>query len=326
MNTNPLISVVIPVCNHEKYVGDCVRSVIAQDYPRMELLMVDDGSSDGSWQAIQRLAKEARNSGRFERVEIATQENCGVCETLNRLCSMAQGEIVALIDSDDVCLPKAFSALIKPFLEDESVGLVVGQNEIIDSEGRRCYWDKVQNTYYDLKDGLFATYNQLLEARTGVVANSKQFGLYETFIRKGNYIANGYLVRKSFYDKVLPYHKEAPLQDFWLHLQLSKICKYRSIDASTLCYRWHATNWINQSAEKFARICAMTWQWEYENVLKSGDKHWIAVMKRAFHVEKIVFSLWGIIELRCVKDFDLKRRFLRIGKWQFMYSQKKLNR
>ena len=326
MNADPLISVLIPAYNHEKYVGDCVRSVIGQDYPRMELLMVDDGSSDGTWQEIQRLAEEARNSGKFKRVEIATQENRGVCETLNRLCSMAQGDVVAVIDSDDMYLPGAFQALIKPLLEDEVVGFVVGQNEIIDGEGRRCYWDKEQNAYYNFKNGLFETYNQFLEDRTGIIADSVQFGQYESFIRKGNYIANGFLIRKSYYDKVLPYHKEAPVEDFWLHLQLSKICKYRSIDALTLCYRWHATNTMKRSAEKFARMGAMTYQWEYDNVLKSGDEHWIAVMKSAFHVEKVIFSLWGLLELRCVKDFDLKRRFLSIGKWQFMYSQKKLSR
>lgn len=321
MNANPLISVLIPAYNHEKYVGDCVRSIIAQDYPRMELLIVDDGSSDGTWKEVQRLAEEARNSDKFERVEIATQENRGTCETLNRLLGMARGDVIADIASDDMYLPGAFSVLIKPLLEDDSVGLVVGQNVIMDSEGRQCYWDREQNICYELKDGHFETFNAFLESSTGVIANSECFGKYTTFLRSGNHIPNGYLIRRHFLNKVIPYRKDAPIEDFWLHLQLSKICKYCSIPVHTFRYRWHTTNTIKSSRAR--EMAQATWHWEFERILESGDKRWMETVREATRKEKVLFSLGRIIELRYVKEFDSKRRFLCIGKWRFMYSYKK---
>lgn len=321
MSQTPLISVLIPAYNHEKYVGDCVRSIIAQDYPRMELLIVDDGSSDGTWKEVQRLAEEARHSDKFERVEIATQENRGTCETLNRLLGMARGDVIADIASDDMYLPGAFSVLIKPLLEDDSVGLVVGQNEIMDSEGRQCYWDKDQNIYYDLNNGHFEIFNKFLEKSTGVIANSERFGKYATFLKSGNHIANGYLIRRHFLNKVIPFREDAPMEDFWLHLQLSKICKYRSIPVHTFRYRWHATNTIKST--RVEEMAQATWHWEFKRMLESGDKHWMETVREATRKEKVLFSLGRIIELRYVKEFDSKRRFLCIGKWRFMYSYKK---
>ena len=321
MNATPLISVLIPAYNHERYIGDCVRSVMTQDWARMELLIVDDGSTDGTWQRIQELANEAQKSGKFERVEIATQENRGTCETLNRLCSMARGDVIATIASDDMYLPGALSALMKPLQEDEAVGVVVGQNELMDSEGRRCFWDEARDIHYDTEGVRYATFNQFLEKETGVNANSERFGKYEELL-KANHIANGYLIRRSSLDRVLPFRKEAPLEDHWLHLQLSKICKYRSIDAHTFCYRWHAMNTIRQSA-KISRYRAMMFKYEYDCAMRSGNARWIEAVQKILRSERIVFSLFGLIEVRRVREVDASRRFLRIGKWSFLFHERK---
>lgn len=317
----PLISVLIPAYNHEKYIGACIRSVMAQDWPRMELVIVDDGSSDGTWKAIQILGKEARKSGRFERVEAATQVNVGTCVTLNRLCEMARGDVIAEIASDDMYLPGAFSALMRPLLEDESVGVVVGQNELMDGDGRTCLWDEDRNVCYDETGRHYATFNQYLEWRTGIVGHSERFGRYEAFLET-NHVANGFLVRRSYLDCVLPYQREAPLEDLWLHLQLSKICKYCSIDTHTFRYRWHTTNTAKQT-KRMSVATAKTLQWEYDHVMALGEAHWIEAVKKAAHSDKKMFSLFGLIEVHRVQDFKTSRRFLQIGKRRFMYHQRR---
>lgn len=322
MNDSPLISVLVPAYNHERYVGDCIRSVMAQDWPRMELIAVDDGSPDGTWRKLQELAEEAKGSGRFERVEIATQENRGICETLNRLCSIARGDAVAIIASDDMYLPGALSALMAPLLEDASVGVVVGQNELMDGDGRRCFWDVERNNCYDESKASFTTFNQFVERTTGVVEDSEAFGTYEALL-KVNHVVNGYLIRRSFLDRVLPYRKDAPLEDWWLHLQLSKICRYRAIAAHTFRYRWHAANTIKQT-EKMAAFGARTLKWEYDHVMEAGDPRWVEAIRNATCSDKAVFSLFGLVELRRVRDPEASRRFLCIGKRRFMYHERRL--
>ena len=321
MNDSPLVSVLIPAYNHERFIGDCIHSVMAQDWPRMELIAVDDGSPDGTWRELQALAEEARKSGKFERVEIATQENRGTCETLNRLCSMARGDFIAMIASDDMYLPGAFSALMKPLMEDESIGVVVGQNELMDGDGRRCFWDAARNNVYDEKDAVDTTFNQFIERTTGVIENSEAFGCYESLL-KVNHIVNGQLIRRSFLERILPFQKDAPLEDWWMHLQLSKLCKYRAIPAHTFRYRWHAANTIKQT-EKMLSFGARTLKWEYDHVLKMGNPRWIEAVRRATCADKTVFSLFGLLSLRRVRTPEASRRFLCVGTWRFMYRERR---
>ena len=288
----------------------------------MELVAVDDGSKDCTWKELQALAEEARKSVRFERVEIATQENRGTCETLNRLCSMARGDIIAIIASDDMYLPGAFSAMVPALQEGSKVGLVVGQNELMDGDGRRCFWDAERNNCYTEKEAEYTTFNQFLVKRSGVVENSDVFGRYETFLET-NHIANGFLIRRTFLDEVLPFQKDAPLEDLWLHLQLSKVCRYRAVAAHTFRYRWHATNTIKQS-KRMTRFYAKTIKWEYDHAVELNDSRRMDAIKNACCYDKVVFSLFGVLELRRVQDFEFRRRFLCIGKWRFMYRKRKL--
>lgn len=92
---HPLVSVIVPCYNHAQYVESAVASVLKQSYPRIELIVIDDGSKDGSVQLLTELSAE--HGFRF-----VAQANRGVCRTLNRaIREFAQGEYVALLASDD---------------------------------------------------------------------------------------------------------------------------------------------------------------------------------------------------------------------------------
>ena len=88
MNTDDLISVIVPAYNHEKYIEECIRSIMAQTYQNIELLVIDDGSKDGTFEILQSLKPECEK--RFVRVVFETQENQGTCVTLNRLIDLAR--------------------------------------------------------------------------------------------------------------------------------------------------------------------------------------------------------------------------------------------
>ncbi len=102
--TYPLVSVAIPAYNHARYVEACLSSICAQTYPELELVLVDDGSSDDTFGIAQDFI--ARNRGRFRHVLLKTQENQGVSATSNSCISLCSGEWVHLIGSDDVMYPE----------------------------------------------------------------------------------------------------------------------------------------------------------------------------------------------------------------------------
>jgi glycosyltransferase involved in cell wall biosynthesis len=99
----PLISVVMPVYNHEKYVEQALNSILNQTYPNLEIIIIDDGSKDKSCAKIEEtLEKWNRQPHQLKRkIEFIKQENRGAHNTINRGLTMAQGEWLTILNSDD---------------------------------------------------------------------------------------------------------------------------------------------------------------------------------------------------------------------------------
>lgn len=104
---HPFISVVIPVYNAEKYLAQCVQSVLAQDYDSFELVLVNDGSKDGSGALCDRLAAED------SRIRVIHKENGGAADTRNCGAQAASGEYIAFIDADDFIARDYLSYLVE---------------------------------------------------------------------------------------------------------------------------------------------------------------------------------------------------------------------
>ena len=182
-----LVSVLVPAYNHEKYVQDTINSIIAQTYKNIELIVLDDGSKDSTWQKIEEMKDKCEE--RFVRVHFETKENEGTCKTLNKLISLAQGEFIYLIASDDLAKPQAIEKEVVFLSKHNDYGLVVGDNEIIDSDSKRCYWDEKKNNVYKQNEATYKTFVDFLSLKNPYFYN-KSFGSYSTlYIR--NYIPNG---------------------------------------------------------------------------------------------------------------------------------------
>lgn len=101
----PLISMIVPVYQVKDYVGECVESIMAQIYTNLEILLVDDGSTDGSGEICDEYA--CRDS----RIRVIHQENQGLSAARNVGLDQAAGEYVAFVDSDDAVLPDFIETL-----------------------------------------------------------------------------------------------------------------------------------------------------------------------------------------------------------------------
>ena len=100
MNTDkneslPLISIIVPVYNVEKYLGKCIESILAQTYKNIEIILVDDGAKDNSGEICDEYAKKD------DRIRVIHKENGGLSDARNRGIEEAKGELIGFIDSDD---------------------------------------------------------------------------------------------------------------------------------------------------------------------------------------------------------------------------------
>lgn len=101
--TEPLVSVVLPVYNGEKYLAEAIDSILAQTFANFELIMINDGSTDAS----QQILKEYEQ--RDHRVKVILRENRGLATTLNDSIAIARGAWIARMDQDDISHPERFS-------------------------------------------------------------------------------------------------------------------------------------------------------------------------------------------------------------------------
>ena len=90
-----MVSILVPIYNVSRYLRECVGSLTRQTFTDLQIVLINDGSSDDSWEILQKLAQQD------QRLEIYSQPNCGVAATRNRLLEKARGEFVLFVDSDD---------------------------------------------------------------------------------------------------------------------------------------------------------------------------------------------------------------------------------
>jgi glycosyltransferase involved in cell wall biosynthesis len=113
----PLISVVLPVYNGEPYVAAALESILRQDYRRLEVIALDDGSTDRSLNILQRYREVDH------RVRIVSRENRGLVATLNEGIALAKGDLIARMDADDVSYTSRFSRQVALFAQQPQLAM-----------------------------------------------------------------------------------------------------------------------------------------------------------------------------------------------------------
>lgn len=136
----PLVSIIAPAFNEEKLIEGSIRSLLALEYPRYEVLIVDDGSTDDTFERARALEGEYPNA----RVEVLWKPNGGKAAALNFGIERAAGEFVLCMDSDSTLTPSSIAETIRHFV-DPNVGAVAGAVEVVN---RGSLWSKLQFLEY----------------------------------------------------------------------------------------------------------------------------------------------------------------------------------
>jgi alpha-1,3-rhamnosyltransferase len=129
-NNGPLVSVILPSYNHAKYVEKAILSIVYQTYPNIELIVIDDGSTDGSADVIEKLQKQ------YEFIFIR-QENRGVYQAITRGLDVASGDYISPFSSDDIYCEDKISILVKLLESNPRAAVSYGRISLIDETGRQ---------------------------------------------------------------------------------------------------------------------------------------------------------------------------------------------
>jgi glycosyltransferase involved in cell wall biosynthesis len=127
MDQGPLVSIVTPCLNAAQYIGRTLESVFSQDYPNIELLVMDGGSTDGTVEILKGLGG---------RVHYVSAPDGGAADAVNRGFRRARGSIFAWLSADDTYLPGAVSAAVRQFMAMPNASVVYGEGMWIDADGR----------------------------------------------------------------------------------------------------------------------------------------------------------------------------------------------
>ncbi|MDL0429711.1 glycosyltransferase [Marinobacter sp. TBZ242] len=126
-----LVSVVIPSYNRARYIDYAVSSVLTQSYRPLQLIVVDDGSKDGSYEKL----ASYKAQGLVELLTHPDRQNLGQSASLNLGIRKAKGEYVAILDSDDLFSEGKISSQLKFLEENPDIGMVYGQGHAISADG-----------------------------------------------------------------------------------------------------------------------------------------------------------------------------------------------
>lgn len=219
MNDCPLVSVLVPCYNHEAFLGDCLCSLLAQDYENIELLICDDCSGDNSYGVIQSFA--GRLEDRFARAVIMRNDiNCGITKNLNRMLALSQGDYVKILASDDAMTPNAIRAMVSYLRQHPEMDVVV-------TNGLKVS----QTQHYPDLAGEEKIY-------TAAPDFSPQ-GFFARVAWCNRISAPAAMVRRSVYTEYGVYDEQVKVEDyeFWLRILKDGNCRFGFLDENLLFYR-----------------------------------------------------------------------------------------
>lgn len=200
----PLVSVVLPVFNAGPYIGAALQSICAQAYRRLEVIVVNDGSTDDTLAQIEKIAAGDA------RVKVVTRPNRGLIATLNEGLALAQGDLIARMDGDDIAYPERLSRQVEAFAAAPGLGLCATGVELLEM-GRLWRFDPIAG---------------------GDLRILSQF--FTAFIHPTVMFDRRVLGDVLHYDARYPH-----AEDFDLFRRIISVAPVKLIDAPLLAYRMH---------------------------------------------------------------------------------------
>jgi glycosyltransferase involved in cell wall biosynthesis len=260
---HPLVSVIIPTYNREATIGEAIQSALDQTYPHLEIVVVDDGSTDCTWRVLESFG---------QRIRVFRQQNAGPSAARNRAVAAAEGEIVAFLDSDDVWFPRKIERQVRLLL---AAGPAVP-----------CCLCNVLFTHLpDGKPTSFSLSDLDPELEEGVWHNPTEV-LISRFVLFNQAAA----VRKQAFNALGGFREEMRLlEDYDFALRLSLLGPFAYVKAPLVSYGIGQSNSLSQNCVRDRNVAPRAVVGILESLLNNGG---IAPEVRGYLRRQLRWSRW----------------------------------
>lgn len=289
---NPLLTVVITSYNHASYITQTIESVLNQSYQPIEVIVIDDGSTDSSPLLIKKYAS---------RLKMICQENKGVVHARNLGLKMAQGKYIAFVDSDDVISFDRFEKQIFLLEKRPELALVYSNAAIIDSE------DKILGYFHDI----YKPYQKKPDVML--------FGKY-CFIPMITV-----MLRKSVFNQVGPFDGYGPLCDYFKWIEISHLHPIHGTDEVMGFWRRHqkstSLNYNPHQVYEHMREGLTTLCKKYPNFKEKLGQLFFKKLAHTYFMEAFYLCVAGKIKdarESALQALKLNFSFLNFGQFLFL--------
>lgn len=274
--TAPLVSVVVPAFNHQEYIEHCLDSIAESSYAPLEILVIDDGSTDDTYARAREWAETNRN--RVSRVTVCRQENQGVTRTLNALVSRARGEYVAVLGSDDALEPEGIAMRVSALEGHPEWLAVFGDCSIIDGAGRQRAASALESMH---------------NAHLVALMNPRRIA--RELILRWSVPGPAMLARRSVYSRgsgVGLYDEDSQVEDRDFYLRLLSIEALGFVNERVARYRLHGDNSVLANNSVVTRDMILA-EWRNARSFR-GLNRWLLTL----------VALRGMAALRANRDIE----------------------
>ncbi|PJA86620.1 MAG: hypothetical protein CO141_03860 [Candidatus Moranbacteria bacterium CG_4_9_14_3_um_filter_42_9] len=274
-NDQPLISVIVPVYNHAKFIGDTIESVISQTFQNWELLIVDDCSTDKSWEIIQEYEKKDSRIKAFRN-----EMNKGLIPNWKFLIDTSKGEYLAFLEGDDVFCKENLAEKMLIFEKFPDLGMVYCNFKVIDDDGSIL----IRNFYKKL--GTVTYQNKIISPAEYLCSRMTPFSTYsQIMIRRAVIEVSGY--PRSF----APDEKVFLPSDWDFNFLVSTKNRVHFVNDILLKYRKHSNNSSAATPKVAEHLSMILDSYEKEFSKEQAVQAAIKYMRGKLCYFKIIFYL-----------------------------------
>ena len=209
--TNIQVSVIVPVYNTESYLGNCIESILKQKNVELEIIFINDGSSDGSLDLLE------QHAAKDSRIRIVSQDNSGLSASRNLGISLARGEYLLFVDSDDALAEGAIDRLYHCAKENDLEVLFFNATTVFENDDLKSSHLGLTG-YYETQEDLSAVMSGLQMLSGMVAANEYRTAAYLQLTKRAYILSSGI----GFIDNIL---HEDNAYTFELLLKASRVSK-----------------------------------------------------------------------------------------------------
>jgi glycosyltransferase involved in cell wall biosynthesis len=275
MKNYPLISILLPAYNHEQFISKTLNSILADNYPNKELIIINDGSTDSTGKILESWTREYKNEFKITYI---SRENKGVTNTLNDLVSVSMGEYILFIHSDDYLLPDGIIKRLDYLLNNPLICAVFADCNVVDAVGNLIAESGLSGFYTANKSKL-----------------SSEEKLKKEIITNWSVPGGTLMVKRKVFDNY-KYNPEYLVEDLDFYLRFSSLNQIGFLDEKVSAYRIHGNNTCLKD-ENFIKVRKALINSLFRNIkyFRSKYKFWICISILRYSWEMFYFQVKKVI-------------------------------